>query len=196
MNLQSLSKMPFSSGAGWSEFAVLDKEVAKVFSYLVAPFSLLPAAMVALTGIQYGNGFSDSYWTGVAIVFFLAEIISVSLMSWLIGYSANAHDEKISYRNSYLLAAIAPIPLWLSSLGLFVPSLMFNAVISAVALGLSCGLVYHGVRSFCNIREGSHAASITRIVFGAGLVAWAVLLMLLFAFSGVADIPGIAIIGL
>lgn len=196
MNLHSLSKMPFSSGAAWPEFVRLDKGVAKVFLYLVVPFSLLPSAMIALAGMQYGNGFSDSYWIGIAIVFFLAEITSVSLMSWLIEYSAKAHGEKISYRNAYLLAAIAPIPLWFSSLGLLAPGLMFNAMVSLVALCLSCGLVYHGVRSFCNIQEGTHTGSITRVVFGAGLVAWGVLLMLLFVFSGVANIPGIAIIGL
>jgi len=190
MKLQSLSKMPFSSGAAWPEVAILDKEIAKVFLYLVAPFSLLPPAMLALAGIQYGNGLSDSYWSGFAVVFFFAEIASVSLMSWLIEYSAKTYHEKISYRNSYLLAAIAPIPLWLSSLGLLVPSLMFNAVASFVALCLSCGLVYHGVRSFCNIREGAHAGAITRVVFGAGLVAWAALLMLLFHFSGITAIPG------
>ena len=190
MNLHSLSKMPFSSGAAWPEFAILNKEVAKVFLYLVAPFSLLPPAMLALAGIQYGNGLSDSYWSGFAVILFLAEIASVSLMSWLIESAARTYREEISYRNAYLLAAIAPIPLWLSSLGLLVPSLMFNAVISVAALSLSCGLVYHGVRSFCDIPNGAHAGAITRVVFGAGLVAWAALLMLSFHFSGVTVIPG------
>lgn len=196
MNLQSLSKMPFSSGAAWPEFAILDKEVGKVFLYLVVPFSLLAAAMIALAGIQYGNGFSDSYWIGVAAAFYFAEIVSVSLMGWLIQYTAKVYHEEISYRNSYLLAAIAPVPLWLSSLGLFVPSLMFNAVVSFVALCLSCGLIYHGVHSFCNIREHAHAGSITRIVFGAGVVAWAALLLPLIYFAGITAIPGIMLIGL
>ncbi len=193
MNLPSLSKMPFSSGAAWPEFAILNKQVAKVFLYLVVPFSLLPPAMIALAGIRYGNGVSDTYWSGFAVVLFLAEIVSVSLMSWLIQRSARNHQQEISYRNAYLLAAIAPIPLWLSSLGLLVPSVAFNAVIAVVALGLSCGLVYHGVRSFCQIAEGAHAGAITRVVIGAGLFAWAALLMLSFRFSGVTVIPGVGV---
>ncbi len=195
MNLQSLSKMPFSSGAAWPELSLLDKEVAKIFLYLVVPLSLLPPALIAYSGMRYGNGFSDSYWSGIAVVFFLAEITSVSLMSWLIEATAKAYHEEISYRNSYLLATIAPIPLWLSSLSLLTPSLMFSGVVSVVALALSAGLVYHGVHSFCHIRERAHAASITRIVFGAGLIAWAALLLLLIAFSGVQDIPSSALIG-
>jgi len=185
--------MPFSSGAAWPEFAILNKEVAKVFLYLVVPFSLLPPAMIALVGIQHGNGVSDTYWSGFASVLFVAEILSVSLMSWLIGYSARARHEEISYRNSYLLAAIAPIPLWLSSLGLLVPSLPFNVALSAVALCLSGGLVYHGIRSFCSIREGAHAGAMTRVVFGAGLLVWAALLTLSFQFSGVTLVPGIGV---
>lgn len=193
MNLQSLSKMPFSSGAAWPEFAVLNKEVAKVFLYLVVPFSLLPPVMIAMAGIQYGNGISDSYWSKFAVVLFLAEIVSVSLMAWLIAYCARAYGEELSYRNAYLLAAIAPVPLWLSSLGLLVPSLAFNAVIAVVALCLSYGLIHHGVRSFCNIAQGTNAGAITRLVFGVGLLVWAALLTLSFHYSGVTVLPGVGV---
>ncbi len=84
----------------------------------------------------------------------------------------------MDYHDAYLLAGIAPIPLWLSSLGLFVPSLGFNAVLSLAALGLSCGIIYHGIEGLCHTREDVTAASIVQTVIGAGLIAWALLLML------------------
>lgn len=195
MNLQSFSRMPFSSDAAWPELAILDAMVAKVFFALVVPFSLIPAAMIYYAGVQYGDPFSTSIWNTVAFIFFLAEISSVSLMGWLIKRAAEAHDGHIGYRNSYLLAAIAPIPLWLSSLGLFVPSMAFNGIVSLVALCLSCGLIYHGIRSFSDI-DDKHTAAVTRTVFGSGLVAWAILLTALIFFAGMAGIPSIALVGM
>lgn len=196
MNLHSLSRMPFSSSTGWPELALLDKEVAKVFATLVVPLSALPPAMVAYAGMTYGNGLADSSWALFALGFFLVEICSVSLMSWLIEATAKAHDETITYRNAYLLAAIAPVPLWLSSLALFAPGLMFNATASLIALGLSGGLIYHGVHSFCHVKEAAHATAIARIVFGVGLLAWATLMGLLIYLAGITLVPGVAIIGL
>ena len=137
--------------------------------------------MIYLAGMHYGNafveGFNDKPWGHIALIFFIGEIASVTLMGWLVRQVASTWNGNISYRNAYLLAAIAAIPVWLSSLGLLVPSLSFNAVVSVMALSLSCGLVYHGVRAFCQIREELQAAAITQIVFGTGLLLWAVLLM-------------------
>jgi hypothetical protein len=59
-----------------------------------------------------------------------------------------------------------------------VPSLGFNAVLSLAALGLSCGIIYHGIEGLCHTREDVTAAGIVQTVIGAGLIAWALLLML------------------
>lgn len=183
MRLLSLSQMPFSSEANWPELASVDSTVARMFWLLVLPLSLLPPAMIYLAGKHHGGLFADGLSSSssgyISMVFFLGEIVSVSLMGWLIKQVASNWNGQISYRNAYLLASIAPIPLWLSSLGLLVPSLAFNAGLSFVALCLSCGLVYQGVRSFCKIREDVEAAAITQIVFGAGLIVWGILLSLL-----------------
>lgn len=196
MNLKSLSHMLFSSETGWPELARLDKEVAKIFAILVVPFSALPPVMIVYAGFEYGHGLASGTWVTIAAILFLAEICSVSLMSGFIEYAAKMYDETISYRNACLLAAVAPVPLWLSSLALFSPGLMFNAMCSLIALGLSGGLVYHGINSFCHMKEASHASAMTRIVFGAGLLAWVVLLSFMFYMFGIAQVPAVAIIGL
>jgi hypothetical protein len=59
-----------------------------------------------------------------------------------------------------------------------VPSLAFNAALSLGALALSCGIIYHGIEGLCHMREDVTAASIVQTVIGAGLIAWAMLLML------------------
>lgn len=190
MNISSFPRMPFSPKDAWPELAKVDSMVAKVFWFLVVPLSLLPPVMLYLAGSHYGDaffaGFSNKPWRLIAITFFLGEIVSVALMGWVIKQVVNAWNAQISFRNAYLLAAIAPIPLWLSSLGLLVVSVAFNVVLAVVALALSCGLIFQGVRSFCQISEEKdivQAAAITRIVFGIGLIAWVLFMSLPVVFS-------------
>lgn len=185
MNIISFSRMPFSPKAAWLELAKIDSKVARIFWFLVVPLSLLPPAMLYLAGSHYGDmffaGYSSKPWGHVAIIFFLGEIASVTLMGWVIKHVANAWDAQVSFRNAYRLAAVAPIPLWVSSLGLFVASLAFNVALTFAALALSCGLIFQGVRSFCQISEVediAQAAEITRIVFGVGLIVWALFMSL------------------
>lgn len=47
---------------------------------------------------------------------------------------------------AYALAAIAPVPLWLCSLALLVPSRSFNLAVAGAALVASLALIRHGVR--------------------------------------------------
>lgn len=46
------------------------------------------------------------------------------------------------------------------------------------ALGVFCGIVHHGIEGLCHTREKVVAASVVQTVIGAGLIAWALLLML------------------
>jgi hypothetical protein len=114
----------------------------------------------------------------IAVVFFLAEIVTFLLMGWLIREVSKTNGLHIDNHDAYLLAAITPIPLWVSSLGLLVPSLVFNAILSLVAMFLSCSIIYRGIEGLCHTREDVSAGGIVQIVIGAGLIAWALLLML------------------
>lgn len=185
MKITHISKMPFSSSVAWKELkelARVDGQIARLFLLLVAPLSLLPPAMIHLAGSHYGDAFIEGIsgrpWGKISAAFFIGELVSVALMGWLIKQAASHWHGNISTRGAYLLAAIAPIPLWFSSLGLLVPSLALNAVLSFAALLLSCGLIYQGVRSLCGITEDIEAAAVTQVVFGSGLIVWGLLLSL------------------
>ncbi len=189
MNISSFSRMPFTPKAAWLEFDKVGSRVFKVFWFLVVPLSLIPPIMLFLAGSHYGDaffaGFTHKPWALISLTFFFGEIASVSLMAWVIRAAAAAWDAHVSFRNAYLLAAISPIPLWLSSLGLLVASLAFNVALAAVALILSCGLILQGVRALCHIAEVEdigQAGEITRIVFGIGLVVWGLFMSLPIVF--------------
>lgn len=182
MNLISLSKLPFSTAQGWPELEKIHPELLKVFAFIVLPLSLLPPAMLYYAGTHYPESFlkgsAGDAWGDIAVVFFLAEMLTFMGMGWLIKQVADSNRLKIDRHDAYLLAAIAPIPLWLSSLGLLVPSLAFNAALSLVALGLSCGIIYHGIEGLCHTREDITAGAIVQTVIGAGLIAWVLLLVM------------------
>lgn len=182
MNLISLSKLPFSTAQGWPELEKIHPGLLKVFSFIVLPLSLLPPAMLYYAGTNYPESFfkgaAGNAWGEIGVVFFLAEMLTFIGMGWLIKQVADSNRLKIDRHDAYLLAAIAPIPLWLSSLGLLVPSLAFNVGLSLVALGLSCGIIYHGIEGLSHMREDVTAAAIVQTVIGAGLTAWALLLVM------------------
>lgn len=185
MNLLSISRMPVSAAAVWPELGEVGSTVARLFAFLVVPLSLLPPAMIYWAGGTHGDAFAEGFsgkpWAAIAGAFFLCEMASVGFMGWLTRRVARLWGEEVSTRNAYVVAAVAAIPLWLSSLGLLVPSLAFNVALSAAALLVSCALVFQGVRSFCRIDERriERAFAITQLVFGAGFGAWGFLILLL-----------------
>ncbi|MDD4882347.1 MAG: Yip1 family protein [Gallionellaceae bacterium] len=182
MNFISLAKLPLSASQGWPELEKIHPRLLKVFAFMVLPLSLLPPGMLYLTGtsapISLFKDAGGAAWGEIAVIFFLAEMATFFGMGWLIKQVAASNRLEIDYHDAYLLAAIAPLPLWLSSLGLLIPSLAFNAVFSLVALGLSSGIIYHGIEGLCHMREEVTAAGIAQTVIGAGLIAWALLLMM------------------
>lgn len=182
MKLSTLARLPLSAEQGWPEIERLRPQLVKLFAFIVLPLSLLPPLMLYYAGSVHPEVFPPQLagkdWTQIAGVFFLAEMATLGVMGWLIRQVALTSGLRIGYHDAYLLAAIAPIPLWLSALGLFVPSLAFNVVLSLAAFGLSCGIIYHGIEGLCHTRESVSAAGIVQVVIGAGLIAWALLLVL------------------
>ena len=155
---------PLSAEEGWPALARLKPGILKVFLLLVLPLSMLPPVMLYYAGLNYpevfGPGASGRNWFIVGTVFFLAELATFLLMGWLIKQVGQTYSLVIDYHDAYLLAAIAPVPLWLSSLGLLIPNLLFNATVSAVALGVSCALLYQGCRRWAaSMTQSSRAAS-------------------------------------
>jgi len=185
MSFFSISKMLVSPDAIWPDLDRFDSTVVRVFAFLVVPLSLLPPAMIYWAGNHHGDafvpGFSNKPWALIGALFFVCELVSVTCMAWLLRKVAHAWDEQVSGRNAYIIAAVAAIPLWVSSLGLLVPSLAFNIALATVALMLSCALIFQGVRSFCRIDEyrSERTFVITQLVFGGGLAAWGFLMLLL-----------------
>jgi hypothetical protein len=183
MTPQSVLKLALADGGGWDELQRIPPALGRLFLRLVLPLSLLPPAMVYYAGTYHGEafmaGFGSKPWLPVAVAFLLAEWVTVALMGHVVRAIAAANGVRCEYRDAYLLATLSPIPLWLSSLTLFVPSFPLAVAVSMVALALSIGITYHGVRSLCRTDEDVVVASVAHGVVAVGLIAWALLLMLI-----------------
>lgn len=182
MNIALFPQMLVSSRRGWPEIEKTHPSITKLFLLMVVPLSLLPPIMLQFAGTHHGSlileGVGNRQWGLIAAIFFLAEMVTFAAMGWLIKEITTIYKAEISLHDAYLLAAISPVPMWLSSLALLVPSLAFCATAAFAGLLLSCAIIYHGLYALCHMNEEMEAAGYTFAVMSAGLAAWVMLMAL------------------
>lgn len=184
MTLASLPKMFVSETEGWSDVVKVHPSVYKLFWFLVVPLSVLPPLLYAYAGLaQPGAVFpaTEPPMTGreaalVGGAFFLIELATVAFMATVIRQISSDHGFTTPYENAFALAAIAPVPLWLSSLALLVPNVWVNVALVALAWLGSVALIRHGVRPLLGVGDSDEAHSIANRITWAGVAAWIALL--------------------
>ena len=182
MSILHIHKLFVSSHEGWEAFARMQASSLKLFVFLVLPFSLIPPLMLEYAGHHIGAilypDTSGQAWSMAALFFLIAELITVPLMAWAIRSVANSKGIASNYRDAFMLAAVAPVPLWLSSLALF--SSQIALIMAMVVLGVagSVALIFRGVESVLKVEEDLVAFDIAYTVTALGLIAWALLVML------------------
>jgi hypothetical protein len=188
MNPVTVLRLPFTRQAGWKELQQRKPSIPTLAWGLVLPMSLLPPVLLYYAGTHYGDafvaGFGDREWRFITTILFLAELLTFFVMGWLIHAVVNGTRElSIGYQDAYLLAALAPLPLWSSAIVLLIPSLLLNALAVLVALGISCSLVYHGLQALCRRSDNDVTAmSATYTIMAAGVLAWGLLMAIVWAY--------------
>ncbi len=186
MTMTQLLTLPFSANGVWRELKGMNLSIPFLAWVIVVPMSFLPPVLLYYAGTHYGdsfiNGFADKEWRFITTILFLAELLTFFVMGWLIKAVLDGHQLQIEYPDAYLLAAIAPLPLWLSSLALLVPVLAVSVIAVFAGMFLSCALIYQGVRSLCQRTDNDVVAmSATYTVMAASLTAWGVLMAMVWA---------------
>lgn len=188
MNPLTIIQLPFTRLAGWKDLQRRQPSIATLAWYVVLPLSLLPPALLYYAGTHYGDafvqGFADRQWRFITTILFLAELLTFFVMGWLVHAVVNNDDElSINYYDAYLVAALAPLPLWIAAIALLIPSLLLNVMVVLLALGLSCSLVYHGLLALCERKTNDVATmSVTYTIMAAGLLAWGLLMAIVWAY--------------
>lgn len=184
----TIIKLPFTPLVGWKELKQRKLSIATLAWCVVLPMSLVPPLMLYYAGTHYGDifapGFADRQWRFITTILFLAELLTFFIMGWLIQAVVNSDRElSISYHDAYLVAALAPLPLWTAAIALLIPSLLFNALAVLAALGISCSLVYHGLQALCERSSNDVTTmSVTYTIMAAGVLAWGLLMAIVWAY--------------
>ncbi|UXY17049.1 hypothetical protein N8I74_08575 [Chitiniphilus purpureus] len=182
MKLADYSQMFVSFHQGWDELRATHPHARAVFFKLVLPLSLLPALMILYAGMRSGGYYAPalglSGWAMLAAIFLAAELATVVLMGWVVHRLTARQVDSSSFDHGFLLAAIAAVPMWLSSLTLFVPNLGFNIACAVLGLLAACALVYHGVPTMAGYERRDEVRDLTYLVMWIGAGAWAILSIL------------------
>jgi hypothetical protein len=182
MSILQIGKLFVSPHEGWDEVVRIHPSVVKLFGLVVVPLSLIPPLMLEYAGHHYGSvlypNTSAQAWTIAALVFLFAELLTVPLMAWGIQSVAKSRGVLSNYHDAFTLAAIAPIPLWLSSLALFSSNTFL--IVGIVVFGLvgSVLLIFRGVEGILGVEEDMVAFNLAYIATAMGLIAWVLLIML------------------
>lgn len=185
MSPANFPRMFFSEREGWTDIAQIHPSVRKLLRFLVVPMSLVPPLMYLFAQLAYpGRIFpisrpepSLANLITNGIVFFGVELAMVSFMAMVIRQIADGQGFRVPHENAYALAAIAPVPLWLAALALFIPSLGFNLLALAVAWVGSVALIRHGVRPLLGIEDSQKVRNVANLVTMSGVIAWFSLLI-------------------
>lgn len=172
-------KMVTSFHDGWDDVSAMHPAILKTFLYVVLPMSLLPPAMLLYAGADHPLAYllnaPYSRWKIVAFAFFATELVTVPLMGWVVKSMAEIHDVACDFKDTFLLAAIAALPLWASSLGLAIPNMWAMVVALALGLMISASLLYHGTYTILGLNDDEEAQALSSSAFSVGGLVWAFL---------------------
>lgn len=181
MSILPMHKLFLDTPDAWQALASTRLSACRLFLMLVLPVSLIPPLMLEYAGRHIGPVlFPDApaqAWTTAALVFLLAEFATVPLMAWAIKSIAGSKGIVSSYRDSFMLAAIAPLPMWLSSLVLFSEQLVLIALMLALGVAGWVVLVFRGVKWVLKVEEGLIAFDIAYTATALGLITWVAVIL-------------------
>lgn len=114
----------------------------------------------------------------VATIFFLIQLISVPIMASVVKQLGKVAGIDPSYQSAFILAAVAPTPLWLSAVSLFAPNFLIIISFGTLALMASAGLIFYGIPVIFKMEKKGNVVMYFGSVIITGLIALALLMLL------------------
>lgn len=166
---------------GWQQLVNSRPTLHRIYLLHVLPFSLIPPIMMLLAGHAGMPMFqlvSRPKLALIAIALFLVQMVVVPLMAGVVRHLAEIIDCHPTYRETFLLAAIAPTPLWMAPICLFFPDLFVTLIIVALALMAAAGLIFYGIPAIFKIHDQGKILLIFGAILSAGMIAWGFLMVM------------------
>jgi len=187
MHVHDLPKMLYSYSEGWSDLVRIHPSVMRVFLMYVVPMSLIPPAMLLYSmfvtpGAVFPAAVPEisAFEAGaVFIAFFAAQLLMVPLMASVIQQMGDVIGARPDFHDAFMLAAVAPTPLWLCALVLFIPSGWVAGIALAAAWVASAALIYHGIEPLFKLDDHAKSRVLGSFVLATGVAAWLALMAVL-----------------
>lgn len=181
MNPITLLKLFFTPTKGWEDLIKSEPSMHRLYLLHVIPFSLIPPCMIYIAGSRHSELFFDllpgNKLIIVAVAFFLVQLVAVPAMATVVRQLAEVAEIHPSYRQAFILAAVAPTPLWLAPVFLAIPDILVNIGVTSLAMMASAGFIYYGIPTVFKIREQGHALLLFGAILMAGVIAWGFLMV-------------------
>jgi len=181
MNPMTLFKLFFKPTVGWEALIASQPSMHRLFLLHVIPFALIPSVMIYIAGTKQTLMFFDllpgNKLVLVSLILFLVQLVVVPVMATILRQLAEVADSHPSYRQAFILAAVAPTPLWMAPVFLIVPDMMVNILVTTLAMMASAGFIYFGIPTVFKIKEQGHVYLLFGAILVAGVIAWGFLMV-------------------
>jgi len=174
MNPLKLFWLFFTPTKAWRELMQSPPSIHQLYLLHVLPFSLIPPVMIYIAGNRHTTFFLDllpgNKLVIVAIAFFIVQLVVVPVMAMIIRQLGEIIDIHPSYKDAFIIAAIAPTPMWMAPVFLIVPDILVNIAITSWAMMASAGLVYYGIPAVFKLGNESQETGAVLIEQGQSLL--------------------------
>jgi len=181
MSLLNLFWLFVVPNKGWRRLVQSKPSMHRLFLLHVVPLSLIPPLFIYYAAGDFAGDLlpvlSSSKLLLVSIILFVVELAIVPIMGLIVRQLAEVAEIHPSYHDSFVLAAVAPTPLWLMPIFFLIPSMLLGLVVLTVALLYTASFIYYGIPAVFHIKERGHAMLLFGAVLTAGTVAWGFLMV-------------------
>ena len=181
MNPLTLFRLFFMPTKGWKDLMQSQPSIHRLYLSHVIPFALIPPLMIFIAGRTHSELFFDllpgNKLIIVSVAFFLVQLVVVPAMASIVRQLAEVAEIHPSYKDAFILAAVAPTPLWMAPIFLMVPDILVNIGITSLAMMASAGFIYYGIPVVFKIKEQGHALLLFGAILIAGVIAWGFLMI-------------------
>lgn len=181
MHPVTLFKLFATPTQGWLTLLNKKPTMQQLYMLHVIPFALIPPIMIYFSGNMHGGllleVLNQHQLIIVAIVFFMVELIAVPAMAVIIKQLGEVADANATFKDAFILASVAPTPLFMAPLFLVFPSITLNLIVTSFAMAAAAGFIYYGVPVVFKIKEQGHAKLYFGAILMAGMTAWGFLMV-------------------
>lgn len=184
MHPVTLLRLFVNPAQGWQDLLDSRPSIHRLYLLHVVPFALIPPIMIYLSSQRHGDALFDlvrlipsNKLFLVSLAFFIVQLIVVPGMAAIIRQLSEVAEVYPNFRQAFILASVAPTPLWMAPVFLVVPDILVNIAVTSLAMMASAGFIHFGIPAVFEVKEKGHALLLFGAILMAGIITWGFLMV-------------------